>query len=116
MSIATAHWNGNARDDINEGVARINAPQVGDFRLSRDFLLKAALLLAKTEAPCKYSNLTLMQCRRVPMKQEKNRKPSVSSFIGTERLVLQTALASADSKIHEAISSKVIAIRQYEYL
>ena len=49
MSIATAHWNGNARDDINEGVARINAPQVGDFRLSRDFLLKAALLLVKIQ-------------------------------------------------------------------
>ena len=60
MSIATAHWNGNARDDINEGVARINAPQVGDFRLSRDFLLKAALLLAKIDSIAfNVSNFTL---------------------------------------------------------
>ncbi len=60
MSIATAHWNGNARDDINEGVARINAPQVGDFGLSRDFLLKAALLLAKIDSIAfNVSNFTL---------------------------------------------------------
>lgn len=46
MSIATAHWKGDAREDINSAVQRINNPQVGEFGFSRDFLLKAALLLA----------------------------------------------------------------------
>ena len=50
MSIATAHWNGNARDDINGSIQKINDPHVGEFGFSRDFLLKAALLLAEIKS------------------------------------------------------------------
>lgn len=46
MSIATAHWKGDARSEINGAVKRINDPHVGGFGFSRDFLLKAALMLA----------------------------------------------------------------------
>ena len=46
MSIATAHWKGDARSAINGAVQRINDPHVGGFGFSRDFLLKAGLMLA----------------------------------------------------------------------
>ena len=46
MSIATAHWKGDARSEINGAVRRINDPHVGEFGFSRDFLLKAGLMLA----------------------------------------------------------------------
>ena len=46
MSIATAHWQGDARSAINGALQRINAPHVGGFGFSRDFLLKAGLMLA----------------------------------------------------------------------
>ena len=46
MSIATAHWKGDARSEINGAVKRINDPHVGGFGFSRDLLLKAALMLA----------------------------------------------------------------------
>ena len=46
MSIATAHWKGDARSAINGAVQQINAPHVGGFGFSRDFLLKAGLMLA----------------------------------------------------------------------
>ena len=46
MSIATAHWKGDARNAINGAVQRINDPHVGEFGFSRDFLLKAGLMLA----------------------------------------------------------------------
>ena len=46
MSIATAHWKGDARSAINGALQRINAPHVGGFGFSRDFLLKAGLMLA----------------------------------------------------------------------
>ncbi len=60
MSIATAHWNGNARDDINGSVRKINGPQVGEFGFSRDFLLKAAFLLAGISSiDFKVSNFTI---------------------------------------------------------
>ena len=46
MSIATAHWKGDARSAINGAVQLINDPHVGQFGFSRDFLLKAGLMLA----------------------------------------------------------------------
>lgn len=46
MSIATAHWKGDARSEINGAVRRINDPHIGGFGFSRDFLLKAGLMLA----------------------------------------------------------------------
>lgn len=46
MSIAVANWKGDARSAINGAVARINASVAGAFGFSRDFLLKAGLMLA----------------------------------------------------------------------
>lgn len=46
MSIATAHWKGDARSEINGAVKQINSPSAGGFGFSRDFLLKAGLMLA----------------------------------------------------------------------
>ena len=46
MSIATAHWKGDARSAINGAVQLINDPHVGGFGFSRDFLLKAGLMLS----------------------------------------------------------------------
>ncbi len=66
MSIATAHWKGNARDDINSAIQRINDPQVGEFGFSRDFLLKAALLLAGVKSIAfNVSNFTIENIERI---------------------------------------------------
>ena len=50
MSIATAHWKGDARSDINGAVKHINSSSAGGFGFSRDFLLKGGLMLAKIQS------------------------------------------------------------------
>ena len=60
MSIATAHWKGDARSEINGAVKRINDPHVGGFGFSRDFLLKGALMLAGIQSVAfKVTNFTI---------------------------------------------------------
>ncbi len=50
MSIAVANWTGDARREINDSIKQINDPVAGAFGFSRDFLLKAGLMLAETES------------------------------------------------------------------
>lgn len=50
MSIAVAHWTGDARSAINGSLKQINDPVVGAFGFSRDFLLKAGLMLTEIKS------------------------------------------------------------------
>ncbi|MCK9336089.1 MAG: DUF262 domain-containing protein [Candidatus Cloacimonetes bacterium] len=83
MSMAVAHWQGDAREKIDKLVSDIRSnPELG-YSIDRDYVLKACLMLTGSEVKFKVKNLNTDVVRKI----EKNWDALSKSIVATFKLV-----------------------------
>lgn len=83
MSMAVAHWQGDAREKIDKLVSDIRSnPELG-YSIDRDYVLKACLMLTGSEVKFKVKNLNADVVRKI----EKNWDALSKSIVATFKLV-----------------------------
>jgi uncharacterized protein with ParB-like and HNH nuclease domain len=78
MSIITANWERDARKEIPEVIGKVF--EIGDFKISKDFILKTCLVLHNTDIRFKIKNFTQENVQAFDQNWDRIRDSIIESF------------------------------------